>query len=221
MVAILPVIGAGLAVANAVGRLFSGAKQTKEAKKINPIFNQYKSNPFAGQQLDFAKQAFADPSFGTRGDLTRNIFSNNANFMDNVSRNATDSSQALALGAAGLGQTNQNLVDANTGFMNNKAAMLQNLNRAYGVNIDEGDKEYESMLQKYQMDSQRKDALRNAGAANKYGSVSDMSSMAFQLGNIFKNSGRFTPLGSRDTTPAEKVSLVDPKLLPRTTPNFR
>lgn len=188
-------IPAALAGINAIGKFFSGAKQTKESKSINPVWQQYKSSPFAGQQLALAKQMFNDPSMGTRGDITRNLFSNNANFMDNVNRNATDASQALALGAAGLGQTNEDLSRANIGFMNNKANMLQNLNQAYGTMINEGDKEYESLLQKYGMDVERKDALRSSGAQNKYGAVSDLASMGFSLaggggfGNIFGRKG--------------------------------
>lgn len=174
-------IGAGLGIANAVGRFISGNKQKKEARKINPVFNQYKANPLAGQQLSLAKQLYNGRMAGAP-QLERNIFTNNANFMGQVDRNATDSSQALALAAAGQGQTDQSLSNLQTQEAQNKYAMLQNLNQAYGTNIEEGDKEYQSMLQKYQMDAGRKDALNSAGAENKYGAVSDLSSMAFTLG---------------------------------------
>lgn len=180
--------GIGLGLANAAGRFISGIGQKKESKKINPIFNQYKSSPFAGQQLSLAQQLYGGRMFGAP-QLERNIFSNQANQMGNVSRNATDSSQLLALGAAGQGLTNQSLSDLQTTEAQNRYNMLGNLNRAYGTMIGEGDKEYESMFQKYQMDAQRKDALRNAAAQNKYGAISDLSSMAFTLGTSGLNFG--------------------------------
>lgn len=178
----LMAIGAGLGVANMIGKFISGAKQTKEAKAINPIFNQYQKSPFAQRQLGLAQTMFNDPSMGMRAQMMNNISSNNASFLNNVNKNATSSSDALALGAAGLGQSNENMFNANMRFNDNRLALLDNLNQAYGTNIREGDKEYESMLQKYQMDSQRKDALRSSGAQNKYGAVSDLASMAFTAG---------------------------------------
>lgn len=197
-------IGAGLGLLGQVGKFLSGAKQKKEARKINPIFNQYQASPFAKQQLDLAKQLYGGRMPGAAA-LEKNIFSSGANAVNAGLRNATDASQALALGAASQGQTNESLSDLQTKEAMNKQAMLQNLNQAYGTNIAEGDKEYESMLQKYQMDAQRKDALNSAGAQNKYGAVSDLSSMAFQLGE-FQN-----PFGT-----ANKL----PKKIPNNTQQF-
>jgi hypothetical protein len=196
----VPLIAAG---ANMIGRFISGAKQTKESKSINPVFNQYKSSPFASQQLSLAKQLFNGRMAGAP-QLERNLFTNNANFMGQVNRNATDSSQALALAAAGQGQTDQSLSNLQTAEAQNKYNMLGNLNNAYGTMIDEGDKEYQSMLQKYQMDVDRKDALRNSGAQNKYGAVSDFASMGFSLaggggGGLFKNKLKLNPFQSGAT----------------------
>lgn len=174
-------IGAGLGIASSIGKFISGIGQKKESKKINPIFNQYQANPFAKQQLGIAQQMFGGRMAGAP-QLERNLFSSQANFMGNVNRNATDSSQALALGAAGLGQTNEALSDLQTKEAQNKYVMLQNLNQAYGTNIREGDKEYESMRYKFETDAARKDALRNAGEQNKFGAISDLASMAFTAG---------------------------------------
>lgn len=174
-------IGAGLGLANAAGKFISGIKQTKESKKINPQWQQYKTNPFAKQQLGIAQQLFNGRMAGAP-ELERNIMSNQASQMANASRNATDSSQLLALGGASQGVTNDALSNLQVNEAQNKQAMLGNLNQAYGGMIDEGDKEYQSLLQKYGMDVERKDALRNAGAQNKYGAVSDLASMAFTAG---------------------------------------
>jgi len=174
--------GAGLALGNAAGRFISGIKQTKESKGINPMWQQYQVNPFAKQQLATAQNAYLDPSMGTRPQLNRNLLGAYGNFSGGVDRNATSGSQSLALKAAGLGQTESQMSNANLDFIKNRMSLLQNLNQAYGTNIDEGDKVYQSLLQKYGMDVERKDALRNAGAQNKYGAVSDLASMAFTAG---------------------------------------
>lgn len=213
-------LGAGLALGNAAGRFISGIGQTKESKKINPVWQQYQSSPFAGQQLSLAKQLYGGRMFGAP-QLERNIFSNQANQMGNVSRNATDSSQLLALGAAGQGATNQSLSDLQVQEAQNKYNMLGNLNQAYGTNIEEGDKVYDSMLQKYQMDTARKDALRNAGAQNKYGAVSDLASMAFTAGTsgMFGGGGGISQLKPTGTFGYQ--GELPPGIGNRRTPNFR
>jgi len=186
-------IPAAIAGANMIGKFISGAKQTSESKKINPIWQQYKQSPYAKQQLGIAQQLFNGRMAGAP-QLERNIMSNQASSLANIGRNATDSSQLLALGGATQGQTNEALSDLQIKEAQNKQMMLQNLNQAYGVNIGEGDKEYQSILQKYGMDVDRKDALRNAGAQNKYGAVSDLASMGFSLGT----SGMFGGIGGNN-----------------------
>lgn len=222
----LMAVGGILAGVNAIGRLFGGGKQVKEAKKINPVFNQYQTNPFAKQQLGLAQQLYGGRMYGA-SQLQNNIFSNQANTIDAVNRNATDSSQALAMAAAAQGTTNEALSDLQIKEAQNKYNMLGNLNRAYGTMIDEGDKEYESMKYKFETDAARKDALMNAGKQNKYGAVSDMSSLAFTLGStdfFKKGGGAFNPLSSRSSAPAQLAPVSMPQIggvLPRTTPNFR
>jgi hypothetical protein len=176
-------IGAGLAGANAIGKFIGGIKQKKEAKKINPIWHQYQTNPYAKAQLGMAQNMFNGRMAGA-SQQEQNIVSNKANTISNIGRNATDSAQALALATGAQGQADKAF--SNLGMMEaqNKYQMLGNLNQAYGQMVSEGDKVYQSQLMKYQMDSQRKDALNNAGAQNKYGAVSDLSSMAFGMANL-------------------------------------
>lgn len=207
-------IGAGLGIASSIGKFISGGKQVKESKKINPVFNQYQANPFAKQQLGIAQQLFGGRMAGAP-ELERNLFSSQANFMGNVGRNATDSSQALALGAASQGQTNEALSELQTKEAQNKFAMLQNLNQAYGTNIREGDKEYDSMRYKFEQDAARKDALRGAGEQNKFGAVSDLASMAFiggQVGLFGSNVGRGNAAVSGMQTPNTNRSGVGGRL---------
>ena len=174
------IVPAAIAGINMIGKFISGAKQTKESKSINPIWQQYQQNPFARKQLETAQNSYLGRSAGAP-QLERNIFSTQASRLGGLQRNATDSSQLLSLGAQAQGQTNDALENLQVRELQNKQMMLQNLNQAYGVNIQEGDKEYQSMLQKYGMDVNRKDQLRSSGAQNKYGAVSDLASMGFSM----------------------------------------
>jgi hypothetical protein len=192
-------IGGILSGIGAIGKFASGIKQSKESKKINPIWQQYKTNPFAQQQLGAAQNAYGGRMAGA-GSLENNIFANQGAFMGNVNRNATDSSQALALAAGGQQQTNDALANLQIQEAQNKYSMLNNLNQAYGTMIGEGDKEYNSILQKYQIDAQRKDALANAGAQNKFGAVSDLAGMAFMGSQAGLGKNWFNGWGKKQQT---------------------
>lgn len=181
----LPFLAAGAALGGiaSLGKLVFGAHQNSQANKIHPVWQQYQTNPYAKQQLGIANQLFNGRMAGASG-LERNIFANNSNYNAGVDRSATDSAQALAIKAAGMGQTNQDLSNLQIREAQNKYGMLGNLNNAYGQMIGEGQKEYESMLQKYQIDVGQKNALRQAGMGNMFGGVSDLSGLGIQLGQM-------------------------------------
>lgn len=179
----LMALGAALGGLGALGKGIFGAKQNKLANKIHPQWQQYKTNPYASQQLGMAQQLFNGRMFGA-ANQERNIFSNQANFNANINRNATDGSQALALAAAGQGQADQSFANLQTQELQNKYGMLANLNNAYGQMIDEGRMEHQSMMQKYAMDVNEKNALRGAGANNMFGALSDLSGGLIQMGQL-------------------------------------
>jgi len=181
-------IGAGLALGGAIGKFASGVKQSKEAKKINPQWQDYQTSPFATRRLGLANQLFNSRMAGA-AQMERNLLSSQGNVLDAVQRNATDSSQALAFAAGSQGQTDQSLSDLQTAEQQNKYSMLDNLNNAYETMIGEGDKVYGSQLQKFQIDSQRKDALASSGAANKYGAIGDLGSMFMMGDQLFGGGG--------------------------------
>ena len=179
----LMAIGAGLGAVGAIGKFIFGAKQRKEGKRINPIFNQYQTSPYAKQQLGIAQQMFGGRMPGAQ-QLERNIYANQANALGGLSRNATDSSQLLSLGAQAQGQSNDAFQNLGIAEAQNKQAMLQNLNQAYGGMINEGDKSYQSMLQKFQMDTQQKNALMGGGATNMTGGLGDLASLGIMGGQM-------------------------------------
>ncbi len=172
-------IGMGLGAIADIGKMIFGSKQRREGKRIRPVFNQYQASPYAQQQLGLAQQMFNGRMPGAQ-QQERNIYSNQANQLGNVSRNATDSSQLLSLGAMAQGQTNNAFANLGMQEAQNKQAMLQNLNQAYGVNIGEGHNEYNSMWQKFQADTAQKNALMGGGATNMFTGLGDLASLGIQ-----------------------------------------
>ncbi len=126
-------------------------RQKKANKALDQLLGQdvrYQQNPFAKQQLNTAQQLFGGRMFGAP-QLERNIFSNQGMQLSNIGRNATDSSQALALGAAAQGNTNQALSDLQIKEAQNKYSLLGNLNQAYGTMINEGGKDYQDKVRRF------------------------------------------------------------------------
>ena len=175
----LGLLGAGIGAIGEIGKIFSGIHQNHLANQINPQYTPYETSPYAQKQLGLAQQLYSGRMFGA-GDLEKNILSGQASTLNNINRNATDSSQALALGQLSQGQTNQAFNQLQTQEAQNKYNLLGNLNTAYGAMTHEADKVYEDKLQKYQMDVAEKNALRGAGLNNIFSGIGNLATGAVQ-----------------------------------------
>lgn len=171
----LDLAGGLLSGAAALGKTIFGFIQNGKANKIHPEWRQYQTSPYAKSQLGIAQQLFNGRMAGA-GNMENNIAASQANFDNNVTRNATDSSQALALAAAGQGIANQSYNDLLTRELQNKYSLLDNLNAGYQGMVNEGDKVYQSQLDKYKMDKQEQAGLRGAAWQNIFGGVNDLAS---------------------------------------------
>lgn len=180
-------LGAGISGLGSLGKIFAGAKQNKLANQINPVFQQYQKNPLAQENLAVNKNMFYGRMPGAQK-AESNIMQAQANQLANVQRGATDASQLLAMGAGLQGGTNEAFSNLAAAEGQSKAGLLTNLGQAYRGAISEGDKAYESMLQKYQIDRQDKAALRESGMQNIFGGVGDIGAGLMQYG-MFKNLG--------------------------------
>lgn len=171
-------LGAGAALGGiaSIGKAIFGGGQRRAARKIKPMWEQYQESPYAKSQLGIAQQLFGGRMPGAASQ-EQNIASNQASTVSNINRGATDASQALALASMTQGQSNEAYSDLAVKEAQNKQAMLGNLNEAYGTMISEGDKKYQSMLQKYQMDVAQKQALLSGGANNIFGGIGDLASL--------------------------------------------
>jgi hypothetical protein len=184
-------VGAGISALGSLGKIFAGAKQNKLANQINPIYQQYQENPLAKENLAVNKNMFygSDPASLK---AQSNVMQAQSNQLASAQRGATDASQLLAVGAGLQGGTNEAFSKLAAQEAEGKAGLLTNLGQAYRGAISEGDKAYESMLQKYQMDSQAKAALRNAGQQNIFGGIGDIGAGAMQFGMLKANPSLFT-----------------------------
>lgn len=164
-------IGAAIGIAGSVGKIIEGIDQKNKANSIHPVWEQYKKSPYADQQLATEQQAYNGRMAGAT-DEERNIAASQSNFANSAQRNATSSSQALAMAAAGQGQADASYNNLQTKELQNKYNLLSHLENAYATEIREGDKEYNSMDEKYKMDVGQKQALDSAGTTNLFGGIS-------------------------------------------------
>lgn len=164
-----------------IGKIGLGLIQNHQANKINPVYNPYEESPYAKEKLGIAEQLFGGRMFGAP-ELERNLLNSQSNYLANVNRNATDSGQALALAAGAQGMTNQGFQNLQIQEAQNKYNLLNNLNQGYQGMITEGDKVYQDMLNKYQLDVAEKTALRGAAFNNIFGGISDIGGGLIQGG---------------------------------------
>lgn len=148
------------------------AKQNEEADKINPLYD----NSYVETNLANAKnQVNSLPAWARLQEQQNAVAQFNA--MYGVNRNATNSSQALAMAAAGQGMAD----DANTKLAEDvekyKETQQQNLTQALMA-------ANQNMWQKYATDKQTQDALRNSAYQNRNTSFQNWGNFANQVTNL-------------------------------------
>jgi hypothetical protein len=135
--------------------MWQGAANALRAKKVNKELGRllaqdpsYQKNPLAAEQFGLAQQLFNGRMPGAAS-LERNIYQNQANTINSFNKNATDSSQALALAAQAQNQSNNAFANLNEQEAQNKQSMLSNLNNAYAGMIGEDDKVYNDKIRRF------------------------------------------------------------------------
>jgi hypothetical protein len=182
----LSIAGMAMSGIGAGFKFFKGLKQEKQGNRIlaqRGNLPTYATSPFAKKQLGMAQTMFNGRMAGAQ-EMENSIMQNQANFMGNVNRNATDGSQALALAAASQGMTNNAMGDLQIREAQNKYSMLDNLNNAYGQMTSEGDKVYQSQLNRYGMLTQEGMGLKGAGMQNTFGAMNDIAGGLFGAGQL-------------------------------------
>lgn len=156
---------------------------------IHPDYQGYTGSPYAAATLGTAQQLFNGRMAGASIE-EQNVLANQANQQATVARTATNGAQALAIDAAMQGQTNQGFHNIQLQENQNKYQLLNNLNMANAGETQEGDKAYQSKLQKYIMDTNQQSALRGAGATNISNGIGGVESAA--TGGIMGSGKKFS-----------------------------
>src|ERR1700753_1493439 len=164
-------VGLGLGLVGGVGKLISSGSANS---KLNALLAQdptYKANPIAAQRMALAQSllnARAPGAVYAEG----NIYGSQANNQANVTRNASDGSQALAAGAAGQAQTNKSFLDLEGKEAEDYQRRYGNLTQAEQGEIQEGDKVYQDQIRRFGDIAQIR-GVQNQNTQNAWQSISN------------------------------------------------
>lgn len=177
----IPLAAAGAAVGliGGIGSIIGNAKSNRQLERLIKQNPTYKSSPYAAQRMALAQQLLNARQPGAAA-AERNIYGAQANSMANVQRNATDSSQALALGAGIGGQTNQAFGDLAQQEAQGYQQRYQNLSAAQEGMTQEGDKVYQDQVRRFQDLA----AIRGAQSQNRQSMWQGISNMGFGAMNF-------------------------------------
>lgn len=166
----LVAIGAGIGVVGAASKIYTGFKQNSQANKINPVWDDSANQAQLGTALNMFNGRMAGAS-----NLENNIRASQGQTINNINRNATDASQALALTQMSQNTADNAYGDLQTKEAQNKYSLLQNLNNAYGdINSN--------MKQKFQIETAAKGATREGAYKNVIGGINDISALGITAG---------------------------------------
>jgi hypothetical protein len=185
----LSIIGAGVGLIGGIGSIFGNKKSQRQLENLISQNPQYAANPLAAQRMGLA-QTLLNARMPGAAAAERNIYQNQANMMGNVNRNATDASQALALAAAGQGQSNQAFGNLATQEAQDYQRRYGNLVGAQEGVIQEGDKVFQDKVRRFQDLAQ----IRGMQANNRQSMWNSLSNLGFGSMN-FGLAGGFGAMG--------------------------
>lgn len=177
-------IGMGIGLIGSIGQLFGNAKANKELRALQASDPSYNANPLAQQRLGLA-QTLLNARMPGSASMERNIYGNQANTISNINRNSTDSSQALALGAAAQGSTNQAFDQLGQQEAQDYQRRYSNLVGAQEGAINEGDKVFQDNVRRFGDRGQIQGAI-NANRQNTWQSISNLG---FGISDLAQNGG--------------------------------
>ncbi len=186
------------ALAGAAITVGTGHYQQQQAKKIHPTWD----NDSVKGQLATAQNAYNGRMAGAT-QLENNIRASQGQTLSNINNNATDSTQALALGQQTQNQANDAYGQLQVKEAQNKYNLLDNLNAAYGANNA-------NMKDLFNTETQAKAATNAAAFNNIVGGLNNVSSLYHANGGFGNKtdkpiktrfSGSTAPIQSNATTP--------------------
>jgi hypothetical protein len=160
-----------------INSIFAGGKMKRASKKIDLKGKEvtYEESKYAKEQLANARNDVNARMTGA-AQAERNIYQNQANTLASMGRNATDSSQMLALAGGVQGQTNESFNNLGVAEGQNQQVQKQNLNSALQNMTQEQQKVYMDKLRKYQEAYNAKMGLMQAGITNQQAGLNTIGS---------------------------------------------
>lgn len=180
---------------NAVSGFSLAKKQKRMADKIqlNEADRIYNTSPFAKQMLGNAQMQKNAQMPGL--DIAMGQMSQNqANTINAFQRGAGSGSAFLAAAAASQGQMNKDALGLSQQQAQFQQQQNANMNNALGVMMNEGDKEFQSKLNRYTQDAQVKSSLINSSLQNKanaWGNIGGFMDSAAMTAMNFLPGGQF------------------------------
>lgn len=188
----LPLVAAGL-VTQGLGSIFGafqGAKMLKEAKKINPVWENYKTSPYASAGLGLAQTTMGARN-PARAAMERQLYTGAANVAAQGQRAGLTPTQQASLALSSLGQVEQGVEKLGAMDMAFQQQNRADLYRALDTMTGEERMKFQSMVMKFDRDQAQKNALRSAGQQNIAGAADALGASFFgaaRLGGAGKGS---------------------------------
>lgn len=188
----LSIAGGALGLIGGIGNIIGTGKSNRQLSRLLSQDPTYKANPLVAQRLGLAQSLLNARMPGATA-AERNIYQNQANTQANINRNATDSSQALALAAAGQGQSNQAFTNLATQEAQDYQRRYGNLVGAQDASIQEQDKVFQDQVRRFQDAAQ----IQGAQAQNRSSMWNSLSNLGFGAmslgmaggGSMFRGNG--------------------------------
>ncbi len=162
------VIGGAMGTVGTIFGAVAGMKADKKLSKLQREDPAYTESPYVKQRLSLA-QALLNARMPGATAMEQNVYANQANTTSNLQRNATDSSQLLALGAGVQGQTNDAFGKLGLAEAGDYYNRLQNLVGAQEGATEEHRNLFDDALRRWQDKvniNQAQYAMRQQGAQN-------------------------------------------------------
>ncbi len=178
------IAGAVGTVLGSVGTIIANLEGDKTRRALNrargtdPVYSQ---SPYAKQRLALAQQLMNARMPGAQ-QAEANIMSNQANYVNSLQRNATDSSQLLALGAAAEGQTNDAFKQIGMSEAQDYYNRLNNFNSASQGMTEEHRAQFDDKVRRWQDDvniTMARNAIRQQQGQNMSNLGASIGSMNF------------------------------------------
>lgn len=139
-------------ILGSVGTIAANLEGDKTRRRLLGMIGKdptYQESPYAKSRLGLATQLINSKMPGQQRQ-EQNIQANNANAMANIQRNAGDSSQALALGAAAQGQTDQAFNNLGISEAQDYYRRLDNMNGANDAMTAEHHASFDDSVRRWQ-----------------------------------------------------------------------